>query len=122
MIENSNSVIECHRFYVERGEDGLLISQCWIIVRGNLRRDVTITHRDLGPGTRLVTLADRMTHMSHRFTLTALRSALLSGDPCNHSINQDTAALRQSQCICIVYNINMQDSVIAEEPGSSYLH
>ena len=28
-----------------------------------------------------ITLAERMTHMSHRFTLTARKSALLSGDP-----------------------------------------
>ena len=27
------------------------------------------------------TLADRITHMSHRFTLTARRSARLSGEP-----------------------------------------
>lgn len=29
----------------------------------------------------LGTLADRMTHISHRLTLTARRSALLNGDP-----------------------------------------
>jgi hypothetical protein len=28
-------------------------------------------------------LADRMTHMSHKLTLTARKSARLSGDPCN---------------------------------------
>jgi hypothetical protein len=32
----------------------------------------------------LGTLADRMTHISHRLTLTARRSALLNGDPYNH--------------------------------------
>lgn len=31
----------------------------------------------------LGTLADRMTHMSHKLTLTARKSARLSGDPCN---------------------------------------
>ena len=31
------------------------------------------------------TLAESMTHMSHRLTLTDLRSALLSGEPCNSS-------------------------------------
>lgn len=31
----------------------------------------------------LGTFADRMTHMSHRLTLTARKSARLSGDPCN---------------------------------------
>jgi hypothetical protein len=30
----------------------------------------------------LGTLAERMQHMSHRLTLTARKSALLSGDPC----------------------------------------
>ena len=30
------------------------------------------------------TLAERMTHMSHRLTFTDLRSALLSGEPCQY--------------------------------------
>lgn len=33
----------------------------------------------------LGTFADRMQHMSHRFTLTARRSALLNGEPCEKS-------------------------------------
>lgn len=37
----------------------------------------------------LGTFADRMQHMSHRFTLTARKSALLSGEPCKKSFKQD---------------------------------
>ena len=33
------------------------------------------------------TLAERMTHISHRLTLTALRSALLRGEPCRQQYN-----------------------------------
>ena len=32
------------------------------------------------------TLAERMTHMSHRFTFTARRSALLRGEPCKEEL------------------------------------
>ena len=44
----------------------------------------------------MLTFADRMTHMSHRFTLTALRSALLSGDPCIAQARTTTQAREYS--------------------------
>lgn len=39
----------------------------------------------------LGTLADRMQHISHRFTLTARKSALLNGEPCETSSEIKTA-------------------------------
>ena len=77
LTKNTNCIIKSHCFDVEGGQDCLLVSQGWIIIRRNL-------------GTRfvcwsslfcVVTLAERITHISHRLTLTALRSALLRGDP-----------------------------------------
>ena len=41
-------------------------------------------------------LAERMTHMSHWFTFTALRSALLMGDPCNTDILGKVASVSHS--------------------------
>ena len=38
-------------------------------------------HNYVGRTISLLTLAERMTHMSHRFTFTALRSARLRGEP-----------------------------------------
>ena len=34
-----------------------------------------------------LTFAESITHISHRLTFTALRSALLSGDPCERKVN-----------------------------------
>lgn len=45
--------------------------------------DAKIASLSASVGSSLLgTLADRMTHMSHRLTLTARKSARLSGDPC----------------------------------------
>ena len=76
MIEDSDSVVECHGLDVERGEDGLLVRQSGVIVGRDLGREMLSAG-----GEHLLTLAESMTHMSQRLTFTDLRSALLSGEP-----------------------------------------
>ena len=45
--------------------------------------DAKIASLSASVGSSLLgTLADKMTHMSHKLTLTARKSARLSGDPC----------------------------------------
>ena len=75
--QDTNCVIKRHGLDVEGGEDGLFVCQSGVIIGGDLQgiiflRIVMIVTKP--------TLADRMTHMSHRLTLTARRSALLRGE------------------------------------------
>lgn len=51
-------------------------------------RDARMASLSARVGSSLLgTLADRIQHMSHRFTLTARRSALLNGEPCHSTRN-----------------------------------
>lgn len=49
-------------------------------------RDARMASLSARVGSSLLgTLADRIQHMSHKFTLTARRSALLNGEPCKNT-------------------------------------
>lgn len=49
-------------------------------------RDARMASLSARVGSSLLgTLADRIQHMSHKFTLTARRSALLNGEPCRNT-------------------------------------
>lgn len=51
-------------------------------------RDARIASLSARVGSSLLgTFADRMQHMSHRFTFTARKSALLNGEPCGTSFS-----------------------------------
>jgi len=51
-------------------------------------RDASIASLSARVGSSLLgTFADRMQHISHRFTFTARRSALLNGEPCGMSFS-----------------------------------
>ena len=76
LIKNSDSIIKSHGLDIERCKNGFFIRQCGIIIGRNLHSILTTSSVASS-----YTFAERMTHMSHRLTFTALRSALLSGDP-----------------------------------------
>ena len=76
--QDTNGVIKRHGLDVEGGEDGLFVGQSGVIIGGHLRQIIYLcTVKNVAKPT----LAERMTHMSHRLTLTARRSALLRGEP-----------------------------------------
>ena len=79
VVDCANGVIKCHGLDVETGQDCLLVSHGGVIMRGNLTLKINYFQILL---ISLLTFADRMTHISHKFILTALKSALLRGDPC----------------------------------------
>ena len=82
--ERAECVVEGHGLDVEGGEDGLLVGHGGVLA-GAGHLGTTVTIQRMLPNTSS-TLAERMMHMSHRLTLTALRSSLLRGQPASTEI------------------------------------
>ena len=76
--QDTNCVIKRHGLDVEGGEDCLFVCQSGVIIGGDLQGIIFLC---ISETLTKPTLADRITHMSHRLTLTARRSALLRGEP-----------------------------------------